>query len=58
MLYVIPYCAGFLNALLLLYTNILGQNDNLQKDFLHKSNEIEVVSEFAILAQKWSTIAA
>ena len=39
------------------FTKILSQKDQLEKDSLHTSNERKVVSEIAILAQKWAKIA-
>ena len=47
----------FLKVLLLPITKIILQNDQLQKQIVHKSNERDVVSEFAILAEKLSKIA-
>ena len=39
----------FLKFLLLPFTKVLCQNYQLQKYVVHKSNEMEVVSDFAIL---------
>ena len=46
-----------LNVLLLPFTKVESQIDQLQKDFLVKSNETTLVSEFAIKAQKRLQIA-
>ena len=54
---VVLYCVYVLKVLLLTFKKVPGQNDQLQNDFLHESDEKEVVSEFAILAQKWFKIA-
>ena len=48
---------GAYTFLLLPFTKVLGQNYLLQEYSLHKSDEREVISEFAILAQKWFKIA-
>ena len=53
LLYDVPL-SHFVRDLLLPFTKVLGQNDLLQKDFLHKSNEKNLFSELAILAQKRS----
>ena len=47
------YIPIFLGVLLLTFTKVQVQIDQLQKDFLDKSNEITLVLKFAILAQKW-----
>ena len=39
------------------FTKFVGKNYQLQKESLEKSNERQVVSEFLILALKWTTIA-
>ena len=57
MLYVVPYFAYILKFLILPFTKVLGQNYQLQKDALYKSNEKEVVSEFTLWAQKWNKMA-
>ena len=44
----------FLNVLLLPYIMANSQIDQLQKDFLEKNYEMTLISEFAILANKWS----
>ena len=47
-----------MNVLLLKLAKIQSQINQLQKDFLGKSNERLLVSELTMLAQKWSKIAA
>ena len=46
----------FKNVLLLPFTKFKSQINQLQKDFLGKSNKRMLVSEFAMSAQKWSKI--
>ena len=50
------YIRNFVNIFLLPFIKVESQIDWLQKDSLGKSNERTLVSEFAILAQKWSKI--
>ena len=50
-----PYCVFFVSLITPIYKSPWS-NDRIQKDSLHKSNEWDVVSEFAILAQIWSKI--
>ena len=57
--YVICFiCHFFLYVLLIPFTKVKIQIDQLQKDSLGKSYEITLISESAILSQKWSIIAA
>ena len=53
---IVLFWVHFLNVFLLPLTKVLGQSYQLQKCFLHKSNERNVVSEYTILARKWSKI--
>ena len=46
-----------MRVLLLLFTKVLGGNDKLQKDSLHKSHVIKVVSDLTIMAHEWSKFA-
>ena len=42
----------FFKVLLLPFTKVLGQNEQLQKDFIQKSDDRKVVSDLSIFAQK------
>ena len=46
-----------LKVVLLPTTEVLGQNNKLQKYSLQNKDEWKVDSEFVLLAQKWSKIA-
>ena len=56
--YIVECCTIFFgfswNILLLPFTKVLGQSDQLLKESLQNSDEKTMVSEFAILAQKLS----
>ena len=45
-------------VVLLRFTKVESQLNPIPKRFLRKRNAITLVSEFAILAQKWLTIVA
>ena len=44
----------FFYVLLFPFTKVLGQCDQLKKDWLNKGNEMNMVQESSILVQKWS----
>ena len=48
----------FLNGLLLPFTNVKSQIDQLQNISLGKKNQRTLVSKFAILGQNWFKISA
>ena len=53
---VVPSMHTLKKVLLLPFTKVLGQKDQPKKDSYPKSDERKVVSEFAILAEKWFKI--
>ena len=52
------YTLIFVNVLILQFTKVESQIDQLQQMTLGKRNERTLVSEFAIYAQKWLKMAA